>query len=141
MAPAWILKATVLALHDEQIAEHGGLAGIKDEGLLESALARPENLYAYGKPDIIELAAAYGFGIARNHAFVDGNKRTSLVVTGLFLDLNGWELTATDAEVVGVWMALADSQSDMTETKFTDWLREKVAAYQPAIVYPHDPQE
>jgi death-on-curing protein len=141
MAPAWILKATVLALHDEQIAEHGGLAGIKDEGLLESALARPENLYAYGKPDIIELAAAYGFGIARNHAFVDGNKRTSLVVTELFLDLNGWELTATDAEVVRVWMALADSQSDMTETKFTDWLREKVAAYQPAIVYPHDPQE
>ncbi len=141
MAPAWILKATVLALHDEQIAEHGGLAGIKDEGLLESALARPENLYAYGKPDIIELAAAYGFGIARNHAFVDGNKRTSLVVTELLLDLNGWELTATDAEVVRVWMALADSQSDMTETKFTDWLREKVAAYQPAIVYPHDPQE
>jgi death on curing protein len=141
MAPAWILKATVLALHDEQIAEHGGLPGIKDEGLLESALARPENLYAYGKPDIIELAAAYGFGIARNHAFVDGNKRTSLVVTELFLDLNGWELTATDAEVVHVWMALADSQSDMTETKFTDWLREKVAAYQPAIVYPHDPQE
>ena len=126
MAPAWILKATVLALHDEQIAEHGGLPGIKDEGLLKSALARPENLYAYGKPDIIEFAAAYGFGIARNHAFVDGNKRTSLVVTELFLDLNGWELTATDAEVVHVWMALADSQSDMTETKFTDWLREKV---------------
>ena len=139
MAPTWILKATVFALHDEQIAEHGGLPGIKDEGLLESALARPENLYAYGKPDIIELAAAYGFGIARNHAFVDGNKRTSMVVTELFLDLNGWELTATDAEVVRVWMALADSQSDMTEAKFTEWLRENVVEYQPTIVYSDPP--
>ena len=138
MAPAWILKATVLALHDEQIAEHGGLAGIKDEGLLESALVRPENLYAYGKPDIIELAAAYGFGIARNHAFVDGNKRTSMVVTELFLDLNGLELTATDAEVVRVWMALADSQSDMTESKFTEWLRQRVKNY-PTAVYPETP--
>ncbi|MPR10701.1 type II toxin-antitoxin system death-on-curing family toxin [Microvirga tunisiensis] len=141
MAPTWILKSTVLALHDEQIAEHGGLPGIKDEGLLESALARPENLHAYGTPDIIELAAAYGFGIARNHAFVDGNKRTSMVVTELFLDLNGQELTATDAEVVRVWMALADSQSDMTEAKFTEWLREKVVEYQPTIVYPDDPRE
>lgn len=141
MAPTWILKATVLALHDEQIAEHGGLPGIKDEGLLESAIARPENLYAYGKPDIIELAAAYGFGIARNHAFVDGNKRTSMVVTELFLDLNYHELTATDAEVVRVWMGLADSQSDMTEAKFTEWLRERVVEYQPTIVYPDPPQE
>ncbi|MBF9235346.1 type II toxin-antitoxin system death-on-curing family toxin [Microvirga alba] len=126
MAPIWVAKATVLALHDEQIAEHGGLSGIKDEGLLESALARAQNLSGYGTPNTVDLAAAYGFGIARNHAFVDGNKRTSLVVTELFLDLNGLELTATDAEVVRVWMALADSRSDMTEAKFAEWLRAHV---------------
>jgi len=132
MTPTWILKSIVLALHDEQIAEHGGMSGIKDEGLLESALARPENLFAYGNPDIIEIAAAYGFGLARNHAFVDGNKRTSMVVTELFLDLNGLELTASDTEVVRVWMALADSQSDMSEAQFAAWLRRNVEQHQRA---------
>jgi death-on-curing protein len=140
MAPTWVLKSIVLALHDEQIAEHGGLPGIKDERLLESALARPENLYAYDTPDIIELAAAYGFGLARNHPFVDGNKRTSMVVTELFLDLNGRELVATDAEVVRVWMALADSQSAMTEASFAEWLREKVE-YHPTVISPDPPPD
>ncbi|WP_046867025.1 type II toxin-antitoxin system death-on-curing family toxin [Microvirga massiliensis] len=129
--PDWIAKAVVLALHDEQIAEHGGLSGIRDEGLLESALARPQNLWGYGTPDIVDLAAAYGFGIARNHPFADGNKRTSLVVTELFLELNGWELTAADADIVHVWMELADSQSDITEAKFAEWLRAHAEGHQP----------
>jgi death-on-curing protein len=133
VAPIWISKTVVLALHDEQITEHGGSPGIKDEGLLESALARPRNLWEYEARDIVELAATYGFGIARNHAFVDGNKRTSLVVTELFLDLNGLELTATDSEVVRIWMALADSQSGMTEAKFAEWLRTHVEAH-PTVV-------
>jgi death-on-curing protein len=129
--PVWIAKAVVLALHDEQIAEHGGLSGLRDEGLLESALARPQNLWGYGTPDIVDLAAAYGFGIARNHPFADGNKRTSLVVTELFLELNGWELTAAEADIVHVWMELADSRSDITEAKFAEWLRAHVEGHQP----------
>ncbi len=129
--PVWIAKAVVLALHDEQIAEHGGLSGIRDEGLLESALARPQNLWGYETPDIVDLAAAYGFGLARNHPFADGNKRTSLVVTELFLELNGWELTAADADIVHVWMELADSRSDITEAKFAEWLRAHAEGHQP----------
>ncbi len=119
----WVLKTIVLALHEEQLAEHGGLPGIRDEGLLDSALARPQNLVSYEEPDIIELAAAYAFGLARNHPFIDGNKRASLVVTETFLALNGIELLADDAEVVRVWFALADSGSGMDEASLIDWLR------------------
>ena len=96
----WIETSVVRAIHDAQLAEHGGLAGVRDEGLLESALARPQNLLAYGMPDVADCAAAYGFGIARNHPFSDGNKRTAFVCTELFLALNGYGLTANDRSFV-----------------------------------------
>jgi death-on-curing protein len=124
--PVWVDKAIVLAIHEEQIAEHNGGVGVRDLGLLDSALDRPINLFKYENADLIELAASYGFGIARNHAFVDGNKRTSAVVTELFLDLNGLQLTASDAEVVTTWLALADKT--MSESEFVAWLRDNVAA-------------
>lgn len=118
----WIDKAVVLALHGEQIAEHGGQDGVRDEGLLDSALARPQNLQTYGtSPDIFDLAAAYGFGIARNHAFVDGNKRASLVVTETFLYLNGVSIAAGDIEIIGVWLSLADGS--LSEADLAQWLR------------------
>lgn len=123
-APIRVDKAIVLAIHDEQIAEHGGAIGIRDIGLLESALDRPINLYNYEDADFVELAASYGYAIARNHAFVDGNKRTSAVVTELFLYLNGFDLTASDAEIVSTWVALADKNMD--ENEFVSWLRKKV---------------
>src|SRR5215471_16334060 len=105
----WVRRDAALAIHDEQLAEHGGLSGVRDIGLLESALARPQQLKAYGKPspDIAALAAAYAFGIARNHPFIDGNKRTSSVVTRLFLTLNGYDITADDLSRLKVWLSLA----------------------------------
>lgn len=119
--PVWVDKAIVLAIHDEQIAEHGGPTGVRDIGLLESALDRPINLYNYEHADLIELAASYGYAIARNHPFTDGNKRTSAVVTELFLALNGVTLTASDAAVVTTWVAIADKKMD--ENEFVSWLR------------------
>jgi death on curing protein len=118
--PVWIDLGVVLAIHDEQIAEHGGQAGVRDLGLLESALARPQNHFAYGEHALLRLAASYAFGISRNHPFLDGNKRTSLVVAELFLVLNGFELTATDAECVTAFLALA--ADDLTEEQLTDWI-------------------
>jgi death on curing protein len=97
----------VLALHEEQLAEHGGPGGVRDRGLLQSALARPENLVAYGESPDVALAAAYAFGIVRSHPFVDGNKRTAFVVMELFLNLNGWDLKANDAECIRVMETLA----------------------------------
>ena len=96
----WIERAVILAVHDMQLAEHGGGGGIRDVNLLESALARPLNLAGYGEPDAAALAAAYGYGISRNHAFIDGNKRTGFVAAELFLRLNGYQLTADDADCV-----------------------------------------
>ena len=93
----WLTKTVVLALHQEQIAEHGGAPGIRDDGALESALARPINHVAYAKPTLPGLAAAYAYGVARDHPFVDGNKRASFVVANTFLILNGFELEADDA--------------------------------------------
>jgi death on curing protein len=120
----WLQKAVVLAIHEDQLTEHGGGVGVRDAGLLESALARPENLAAYGKPDVADLAAAYGYGISRNHAFIDGNKRTGFVAVELFLELNGHELAASDADCVMTMLAVASG--DITETKFAAWLREHV---------------
>lgn len=117
----WIDIAVLRAAHDEQLAEHGGGAGTRDEGLLESAVARARNLAAYGDPDFASLAAAYGFGIARNHPFVDGNKRTALVAIELFLLLNGWELQATDADCVMTILSLASG--DLGEDALADWVR------------------
>jgi death on curing protein len=121
----WLQKAVVLGIHEDQLAEHGGGVGVRDAGLLESALARPENLAAYGKPDVADVAAAYGYGISRNHAFIDGNKRTGFVAVELFLELNGHELVASDADCVLTMLAVASG--DITEPEFAAWLREHVA--------------
>ena len=121
----WIERAVVWAVHEAQLAEHGGSAGVRDAGLLASALARPLNLVAYGEPDAAALAAAYGFGIARNHPFIDGNKRTAFVCTELFLVLNGASLTADDADCVATMLALA--AGDLAEADFAAWLRSHTA--------------
>jgi death-on-curing protein len=117
----WIDRAVLIAIHDMQLAEHGGGAGLRDGNLLESALAKPENLAAYGEPDAAALAAAYGYGISRNHAFIDGNKRTALVAAELFLQLNGWRLVVDDADCVLTMLLVATG--DITEDAFADWLR------------------
>lgn len=119
--PVWVELDVVLAIHEEQIAEHGGGVGIRDIGLLESALARPLNLAAFGEPDLAALAAAYAFGICRNHPFVDGNKRTAFVVCELFLALNGQALTAADGDCVSTILALAAGELD--EGALTTWVR------------------
>lgn len=121
----WIDIEVALVAHEEQLAEHGGAAGIRDRSMLESALARPHNLIAYGEPDVADLAASYAFGIARNHPFVDGNKRTALVVSETFLMLNGYTLTATDAEVVVAFLALAAGELSVDE--LADWFRGHIA--------------
>lgn len=121
----WIEPQTILAVHDEQLAEHGGAAGLRDAGLLESALARPRQLAAYGAPDIADLAAAYGFGLARNHAFIDGNKRTAFVAVELCLALNGHALDADDADCVLTTLSLA--AGDLDESAFADWIRRRLA--------------
>jgi death-on-curing protein len=118
----WVLPAVAEAAHAEQLAEHGGGEGVRDAGLMASALARPQNLVAYGDPDAPALAAAYAYGIARNHPFVDGNKRTAAVVSETFLMLNGYDLTATDAEVVVAFVSLA--AGELTEAELTDWFRQ-----------------
>ncbi|MGB8031677.1 MAG: type II toxin-antitoxin system death-on-curing family toxin [Terracidiphilus sp.] len=117
----WIKDSSVLAIHDEQIAEHGGLPGIRDLALLLSALARPQNLAAYGSPDIADLATAYAAGIARNHAFLDGNKRTAWVVAETFLLKNGYELIARDEDGVTTMLAMADGT--MSEPELAVWFR------------------
>ncbi len=120
----WISKELAIAAHDRQLAEHGGTSGVRDETLLESALARPQQLYAYGdpKPDLADLAASLAFGVARNPPFVDGNKRTAAVCCELLITLNGARLTATDAALYPRYMALAEGR--LPETEFAAWLRE-----------------
>jgi len=122
----WVEKPLVLAIHDRQIAEHGGSAGTRDEGLLESALARPQQLHAYGDPtpDLAGLAAALASGIARNHPFLDGNKRTAHVAYRTFLELNGADLDATDEDKYVTMLALAEGK--LAERDFAAWLRARV---------------
>ena len=122
----WIERSVILAIHEMQLAEHGGGNGIRDVNLLESALARPMNLVAYGAPDAPALAAAYGYGLSRNHAFIDGNKRTGFVAAELFLRLNGYQLAAGDADCVLTMLAVA--AGDITEDEFADWLRRHAVA-------------
>jgi death-on-curing protein len=117
----WVDARDALAIHDAQLAEHGGASGARDQGLLESALARPQNLAAYAEPDAAALAASYAFGIARNHPFVDGNKRTALVVLEFFLALNGQTLTADDVDCVVTMLALADGT--LSEKELAGWIR------------------
>jgi death on curing protein len=120
----WVALSAVWAIHEEQLAEHGGLDGIRDRGLLESALHRPRDLQSYGQPDLADLAAAYAFGIARNYPFLDGNKRTSAVVTRLFLRLNGHDLDATQAERLAIWLALGAGET--TEQALAGWMRSRL---------------
>lgn len=122
----WVGRPIILAVHEEQLAEHGGASGIRDEGLLESALARPLNRAGYGEPDIPELAALYAIAIARNHPFIDGNKRTAYVALELFLALNGLRLAVSDADAVLAMLAMA--AGDMHDDAFTGWVRQNVRA-------------
>jgi len=120
----WILESIVHAVHDEQLAEHGGLQGTRDLTLLQSALARPQNLASYGEPDIAELAASYGYGISRNHPFNDDNKRTAFVAVELFLMLNGYELVADDGACVLTMLDVASG--NITEEAFASWIRDNI---------------
>ena len=119
--PKWVLRETVIALQERLLAEFGGAAGIRDAGLLESALARPENLFAYESPDLFALAGAYAFGLVRNHPFIDGNKRIGFATATLFLELNGLILTATEADAVIQTLALAAGAFD--EAGYAAWLK------------------
>ncbi len=116
----WLDKDVLLAVHDEQLAEHGGQAGVRDMTLFESAVVRAQQVAAYGNPDVAALAAAYGYGISRNHPFLDGNKRTAFVAVELFLVLNGWRLTANDVECVLTMLEVA--AGNITEVEFAQWI-------------------
>ncbi len=118
--PEWVLLETAVLVHEQSLAAFGGLAGIRDEGLLASAMSRPQNLFAYGKPTLHELAAAYAFGIAKNHPFFDGNKRAAFVVGVIFLELNGQRFTAGEADAALRTLALA--AGEMAEPAYAAWL-------------------
>ncbi len=122
--PEWLTEALVTALHEELIARYGGHAGLRDQGLLASALARPRNLLAYGEPSLEQLAASYAFGFARNHAFVDGNKRVALAAIDVFLQLNGHELVVGEPEAVVIMRELASSEID--EPELAAWIAANV---------------
>ena len=121
MKPVWVAEEVVLAIHERLLAEHGGANGLRDGEMLESALARPQQLLAYGEPDLYDLAAAYAGGIVRNHPFVDGNKRTAFMAAFVFLTRNGVQLIAPEIEAVQIVTALA--ANELEETEFAGWLR------------------
>ena len=121
-APVWVEHDLVLLLHDRLLAEHGGAPGLRDEGVLASALARPRQLLAYGDPDLCDLAAAYAAGLVRNHPFVDGNKRTAFITAYVFLTRNGPALTAPETDATTMMMALAAGEID--DLTFAAWLRD-----------------
>lgn len=121
--PVWVEKTVAIAIHQRQIAEHGGSDGIRDDGLLESALFRPFNQFAYSQPTIFDLAAAYGYGITQNHPFIDGNKRTGYIVMRTFLRLNGYDINASITEKYLTWIKLADNQ--ISEAELANWIEEK----------------
>jgi death-on-curing protein len=126
-APAWVDKRALLLLHQESLAQFGGAAGLRDEGLLDSALARPINKYTYeGCLDLATLAAAYGFGLVRNHAFVDGNKRAAFLAVGIFLVINGQRLSAKPIDAIEAVASLSDGT--MEETRFAEWIRKNIRA-------------
>lgn len=120
----WFSIEDVVAFHEHQITEHGGIPGIRDMGLLESALSRPQMKMQFGEADLASIAAAYAFGIARNHPFLDGNKRTALVTAEAFLVVHGMQIAADDAEVVAVILALASGEIEEEELLF--WIREQL---------------
>jgi death-on-curing protein len=119
--PVWVLRETVLTLHEQSLAEFGGAASIRDEGLLDSALSKPENLFANGKPTIFDLAASYGFGLVKNHPFIDGNKRVGFIVAVVFLELNGYRFQAPEAEAAVRTLALA--AGELSGVEFAVWLK------------------
>lgn len=121
-APVWLLREAVLAVHEQLLADFGGGSGIRDVGLLDSALGRPENRFAYAETSLAELAAAYAFGIVKNHPFVDGNKRTGFTAAIMFLELNGGRFEASEADAVVRTLALAAGA--MTESEYAAWLDE-----------------
>jgi len=120
--PNWLPEWLVYEVHDDQIAEHGGAPGVRDAGLLESALARPLNAFAYGVEDIFDLAALYAAGIVKNHPFIDGNKRTGFILSELFLNANGWWLDASDDDVIASVLLLAGGE--WNDQNYAAWLRE-----------------
>jgi death-on-curing protein len=120
----WIEANLIHAVHNEQLAEHGGGTGLRDDNLLQSALARPQQLANYGNPDVAELAASYGYGISRNHPFIDGNKRTGFVAMELFLALNGFDLLADDADCVVTMLKVA--AGDTSEADFAKWIQNHI---------------
>ena len=123
--PVWLETAAVTRAHLDHLAEHGGGLGLRDDGLLDSALARAKNLHAYGETDLVKLATAYASGVVRNHPFIDGNKRTGFLAAYVFLLVNGREIVATEADVVVTMLALA--AGEMTDAAFESWLRASVA--------------
>lgn len=123
----WLDNAVILAVHDEQLAEHGGISGVRGEGMFLSAMSRAQNLAAYGSPDYAELAAAYGVGLAKNHPFLDGNKRTAFVAMELFLMLNAFDLIANDVNCTLTMLAVASGEMD--ETSFANWIRENTVKH------------
>lgn len=124
--PIWLSPELVIAIHDEQLSEFGGAPGLRDAGALESALARPLNRYHYGNTDLASLAAAYGFGLSRNHAFVDGNKRTAFLAIVTFLGLNEVDFVVAEPEAVVMMLALAAGEVD--EAGLTQWIADKLRA-------------
>lgn len=134
----WIERALALAIHERQLAEHGGSGGVRDEGLLESAIARAQQLHAYGNPppDLADLAAALAFGLARNHPFIDGNKRTAAVACETFIVLNGGSLQADDLALYPMYIALAEGA--LPEAEFAAWLRERIVPATGSAV--HEPR-
>jgi death-on-curing protein len=119
--PVWVLREVVLTLHEQSLAQFGGSAGVRDEGLMDSALGKPPNLFAYGKPTLFDRAASYAFGLVKNHPFIDGNKRTGFIVAVLFLELNGCQFFASEVDATVRTLALA--AGDMTEAAYAQWLK------------------
>ncbi|VAW49846.1 Death on curing protein, Doc toxin [hydrothermal vent metagenome] len=120
--PKWLMQSVIETIHDLQIAEHGGLSGIRDESLLNSALTRPQNLYEYEQADLYELASAYASALVRNHPFVDGNKRTAFLASYVFLNINGIIFTAPEAETTAIVIALASG--DIDQVQYATWLKQ-----------------
>lgn len=119
--PYWLTREECLALHEMMLSQHGGLNGVRDEGLLDSALGKPRNLFAYGEPTMAQLAASYTAGVVKNHPFLDGNKRTGFMLGAGFLERNGYRFTAAEAEAVIRTLALA--ASEMSEAEYAEWLQ------------------
>lgn len=128
--PYWLSREECLALHDLMLSHYGGMAGVRDDNMLESALAKPRQLLHYGKPAMADLAAAYAVGIVRNHPFIDGNKRTGFMMGAAFLERNGFEFHASEVDVVLRTLALA--AAEMTEAAYAEWLRTNSRPHHPA---------